>query len=121
MCTHGSKVDKEKPNDKDVSKGPLEIGNKGKGIDNNVSLQDSKASKDVVQEGNGENEGWEVPKRKHVYKTRWNSVGTPLGLQIGGSSKGEDNNKAPYERTNPKGNKENLNMEEMGRGPGPPA
>ncbi|KAF5200749.1 hypothetical protein FRX31_009665 [Thalictrum thalictroides] len=96
-------------------------GNKGKGIDNNVSLQDSKASKDVVQEGNGENEGWEVPKRKHVYKTRWNSVGTPLGLQIGGSSKGEDNNKAPYERTIPKGNKENLNMEEMGRGPGPPA
>ncbi|KAF5195745.1 hypothetical protein FRX31_014665 [Thalictrum thalictroides] len=121
MSTHGSKVDKEKPNDKEVSKGPLEIGNKGKGIDNNVRLQDNKASKDLVQEENGENEGWEVPKRKHIYKTRWDSVGTPLGLQIGGSSKGEDSSKAPYERTNPEGNKENLNMQEMGRGLGPPA
>ncbi|KAF5179826.1 hypothetical protein FRX31_030587 [Thalictrum thalictroides] len=49
MSTHGSKVDKEKPNDKEVSKGPLEIGNKGKGIDNNVRLQDNKTSKDVVK------------------------------------------------------------------------
>ncbi|KAF5174973.1 hypothetical protein FRX31_035442 [Thalictrum thalictroides] len=39
----------------------------------------------------------------------------------GGSSKGEDSSQAPYERTNPEGNKENLNMEEMVRGPGAPA
>ncbi|KAF5182259.1 hypothetical protein FRX31_028155 [Thalictrum thalictroides] len=38
--------------------------------------------------------------------------------EIGGGSKGEDSSLAPYERTNPEVNKENLNMEEMGRGPG---
>ncbi|KAF5208173.1 hypothetical protein FRX31_002240 [Thalictrum thalictroides] len=79
VTTHGSKVDNEKPHNKESSKGLLEIGNKGKSIDNNVGLQDDKASKDVDQEENGNNEGWEVPKRKHTYKNKMGQCGSSTG------------------------------------------
>ncbi|KAF5195748.1 hypothetical protein FRX31_014668 [Thalictrum thalictroides] len=50
--TQESKVDNEKPHDKEGSKGSFNIGSKGRNIDISVGLQGDMTSKDVLKEVN---------------------------------------------------------------------
>ncbi|KAF5177415.1 hypothetical protein FRX31_032998, partial [Thalictrum thalictroides] len=132
--TQEGNIDNEKPHDMEGNKGSFDIVSKVKHIDISVGLQGDMTSKDVVKEVN-QNEDWEVPKRKHTYKTRWDNGGTSLEVQIGSTSKGDGGNmhslvipketnlnssQAHHDKESPEDNKDDLSLEEMGRGPGPP-
>ncbi|KAF5176855.1 hypothetical protein FRX31_033556 [Thalictrum thalictroides] len=114
------------------SQGQNEMNNKGK---NPISSMETQANTATNHEE--KDEGWEVPKRKHTFRARGGSMGSPQGLEIGNSSKGEGNNmnsmdnldsiekRAVDSKHDPDGrerqgsNKESPSVVEMGQGSGP--
>ncbi|KAF5180184.1 hypothetical protein FRX31_030229 [Thalictrum thalictroides] len=51
--------------------------------------QDNDANKGAIQEAK-EDDGWEVPKRKHTCRVRWGSMGSTQGLQVVDNDKDEE-------------------------------